>query len=112
MLITIPPLSADIKLRSAQVSLSADLIMNTTKSNYFNPLNTQKFILNIQSFETAGLFDLAHQQAIQAVQWNPESFELWRLLFLIKDSTEDEKKNAVMNMKRLDPLNQEIESKI
>jgi hypothetical protein len=78
------------------------------ESGLFNPLNSQKFVLNIQAFESSGLFDLSHKYALKGVDWNPESYELWRILFLIKNSTEAEKKLAIKNMKRLDPLNPDV----
>jgi hypothetical protein len=108
LIITLPPLSADAKLRSAQVSRDAIKLEKTMDPGLFNPLNSQKFVLNIQAFESSGLFDLSHRYALKGVEWNPESYELWRLLFLIKNSTETEKKLAIKNMKRLDPLNPDV----
>lgn len=108
LLVSLPPVSADAKLRSAQVSRDALKLEKTMESGFFNPLNSQKFVLNIQAFESSGLFDLSHKYALKGVDWNPESYELWRILFLIKNSTEDEKKLAIKNMKRLDPLNPDV----
>jgi hypothetical protein len=108
LIIALPPLSADAKLRSAQVSRDAIKLEKTMDPGLFNPLNSQKFVLNIQAFESSGLFDLSHRYALKGVEWNPESYELWRLLFLIKNSTETEKKLAIKNMKRLDPLNPDV----
>lgn len=108
LLISLPPVSADAKLRSAQVSRDAAKLEQTMEPGLYNPQNTQKFVLNIQAFETSNLFELSHKYALQGVKWNPESFELWRILFLIKNSTEAEKKLAIRNMKRLDPLNPDV----
>lgn len=108
LLISLPPVAADAKLRSAQVSRDAVKLEKTMEPGLFNPQNTQKFVLNIQAFETSNLFELSHKYALQGVNWNPESFELWRILFFIKNSTEAEKKLAIRNMKRLDPLNPDV----
>ena len=108
LLISLPPVSADAKLRSAQVSRDAAKLEKTMEPGLFNPQNTQKFVLNIQAFETSNLYELSHKYALQGVKWNPESFEMWRILFLIKNSTEAEKKLAIRNMKRLDPLNPDV----
>ena len=108
LMISLPPFSADAKLRSAQVSRDAIKLEKTMESSLFNPLNTQKYVINIQALETSGLFELSHKYALEAVEWNPESYELWRLLFLIRDSTEDEKQLAVKKMKLLDPLNPDV----
>lgn len=108
LLIALPPLVADVSLRSAQVSRDAAKLESTMDSTYFNPLNSQKFVLNIQAFEGSSLFDLSHKYALEGVKWNPESYELWRLLYLIKNSTTEERSLAVQNMKKLDPLNPDV----
>ena len=107
-LVALPPLAADVTLRAAQVSRDAAKLESTMDSGYFNPLNSQKFVLNIQAFEGSGLFDLSHKYALEGVKWNPKSYELWRLLYLIKNTTEDERNLAVQNMKKLDPLNPDV----
>jgi hypothetical protein len=108
--ISLPPVSADAKLRAAQVSQSAQQLENTMVSNYFNPQNSQKFALNIQALESNGLFEFSHKYALQAVKWNSESYDLWRVLYLVKNSSNQEKELAIQNMKRLDPLNPDVTS--
>lgn len=107
-LITLPPLAADSKLRSAQVSRDATKLQETMVRNFFNPMNSQKYVLNIQTFEASGLFELSRKYALEAVVWNPEAYDLWRVLYLIKNSTEAEKQLAIKNMQRLDPLNPDV----
>ena len=75
-----------------------------------NPQNLQKYLSNIQAFEGSGLFDLSHKYALEAVSWNPEAFELWRILYFINNYTDSERKLAVENMRRLDPLNPDVTS--
>lgn len=108
LLVSIPPLSADAKLRSAQMSQNANLLEQTMVSGYFNPQNSQKFALNVQALESSGLFELSHKYALEAVKWNPEAYELWRILYLIRNSSDAEKRLAIQNMKRLDPLNPDV----
>jgi hypothetical protein len=107
-IVAFPPLAADASLRTAQVSRDAVKLESTMSASYFNPMNTQKFILNIQAFEESGLFDLSHKYALEGVKWNSESYELWRLLYLIKNSTQEERNLAAINMKKLDPLNPDV----
>jgi hypothetical protein len=52
--------------------------------------------------------DQAHQIAVKAVQYNPDYFDSWKLLYFLSNSTEDEKQAALKNMKRLDPLNPDV----
>jgi O-Antigen ligase len=110
LLIALPPLLSDAKWRSAQLARTAQGIETTMQSSYFNPLNTYKYVLNIQQLESSNLFDLSHKYALEGVKWNPESYDLWRALYFIKNSSADERASALENMKRLDPLNPDVTS--
>lgn len=110
LLLALPPFTADSNWRSAQVSRTVQSLESTMKYSYFNPQNTNKYIINIQTLQQSNLDELAHKYALQAVEWNPESFELWKVLYYVKNSTESEKQAAIKNMKRLDPLNPDVVS--
>ena len=110
LLLALPPFMADTKLRSAQVSRSLPSLEQTMAVNYFNPATTDKYLNNIQTLERSSLFELSHKYALTAVKWNPESFELWKALLNVRNSTRQEKTTAVQNMKRLDPLNPDVTS--
>ncbi len=107
-LIALPPFSADVKWRSAQVTQSASPIELSLVPSYLNPPNSMKYLTTIQIFEQNRLFDLSHKYAQEAVKWNPEAFELWKVIYLIQNSTPVEKQIALENMKRLDPLNPDV----
>lgn len=108
LIISLPPLVSDAKWRSSQLTRTLASLESTMNPSLFNLQNTSKYLSNIQTLESSNLFDLSHKYALEAVSWNPESFELWKVLYLIKNSTPDEKENALANMKRLDPLNQDV----
>ncbi|WP_426846082.1 O-antigen ligase family protein [Candidatus Planktophila dulcis] len=110
LLIALPPLTADAKWRSAQLVRTVPALEDSMRASYFNPQNSMKYLTNIQTLEQSSLFNLSHKYALEAVKWNPEAFELWKVLFLIKDSTAEEKTLALENMKRLDPLNPDVTS--
>ena len=110
LLIAIPPFSADSKWRSAQVSQNLPQLEESMLRSYFNPQNSMKYMTNIQILERSNFPELSHKYALQAVKWNPESFELWKLLYLVKNSTAEDKALALENMKRLDPLNPDVTS--
>ena len=110
LLIALPPLTADAKLRSAQVAKSLPALEQTMKIDYFNPATINKFLNNIQILEASNLPELAHKYALDAVKWNPESFEIWKTLYMVKNSTSQEKATALQHMKRLDPLNPDVTS--
>jgi hypothetical protein len=110
LVLALPPMVSDAKWRSAQVASTVAGIESTMVPGLYNLQNTTKYLNNIQSLESSGLFDLSHKYTKAAVAWNPEAFELWKVLFLIKNSSPEEKATALQNMKRLDPLNPDVTS--
>lgn len=105
LIIAVPPLSADTKWRSAQLSQNARLIEEALVPSYLNPLNTFELNNIVGVFETNGLPDLAHTYALKAVKFNGDSYESWRNLYRLSKSTDSDRTLALSNMKRLDPLN-------
>ena len=108
LLVALPPFVADTKFRNSQVMRNLPALEETMKVGYFNPASTNKYLVNIQTLEASNLNDLSRKYALIGVKWNPESFELWKVLYSIKNSTEEEKSMALQNMKRLDPLNPDV----
>jgi hypothetical protein len=105
LLISVPPLSADTKWHSAQISQDANRIIATLDSSYLNPLSSFKLNSIIGVLETNNFSEQAHEIALRAVAFNPESYESWKNITLLSKSTEKEKSLARENMRRLDPLN-------
>lgn len=110
LLVALPPLTADAKWRSAQLVRTVPALEDSMQASYFNPQNTMKYLTNIQNLEQSSLFEMSHKYALEAIKWNPEAFELWKVLYLIRNSTLEEKALALENMKRLDPLNPDVTS--
>jgi hypothetical protein len=94
-----------MKWREAQTSQDVAKVESILKPSYMNPLTTFKLINIVGVFETNGFYDLAHKYAIEAVEFNPDSYESWRALSFVKNATEQERSLANSEMKRLDPLN-------
>lgn len=105
LLITVPPLSADMKWRDAQLSQDVAKVEAILKPSYLNPLSTSKILSVVGVFETNGFQDLAHKYALEAIEFNPNSYEAWKTITLLSKSTEVEKREALIQMKKLDPLN-------
>lgn len=105
LLVSAPPLSADMKWREAQISQDVAKVESILKPSYMNPLSTFKLINIVGVFETNGFYDLSHKYALEAVEFNPNSYETWRTLSLVKNATEQERSLAYTEMRRLDPLN-------
>lgn len=108
LLLTLPPFLSDSNLRSAQLSQNVDKLRTSLIPGYFNPPSTSKYISAIQMFEDSRFYDLSHMYAKEAVIWNPENYELWRVLYFIKGSSNLDRKLAIQNMIRLDPLNPDV----
>jgi hypothetical protein len=104
-IIAVPPLASDMQWRSAQMSQDANKVEAALKPSYLNPLSMFKINNVVGVFETNNLTDLAHKYALEAIGYNPDSFEAWRNLYRISKSTPEEKALALENMRRLDPLN-------
>ena len=105
LLFYVPPLSADMKWRNAQLSQDVAKVEAILIPSYMNPLSTIKIMNVVGVFETNGFHDLAYKYALEAVRFNPDSYETWRAITLLTKATEQEKIEALVQMKRLDPLN-------
>jgi hypothetical protein len=108
LIIAAPPLSADVKWRSAQLSQDARVYEQALKSTFMNPMTSMKIDTTVDTFKVNGLNNLAHKYALEALKFNPDSFNAWRNLYVIPTSSKEEKKLALANLKRLDPLNEQV----
>ena len=107
-LIAVPPLSVDMAWRDAQMSRSVEKLEKVLSPSYMRPQNTMMYATSIDTFEQSNLNELAVKYNREALKFNPDSYDLWRLMYYIKNSTPQEKKQALANMKRLDPLNPDV----
>lgn len=107
-LLAVPPLSADMKWRTALQSGSVEVVEAALVPSYLNPENTNKYFQAIQLFESNKLPDYAYKYAKIAVEFNPNAFDAWKLLYFISKSTQADKDLALQNMKRLDPKNPNV----
>jgi hypothetical protein len=108
LLIAVPPYSADAKWRSALGSQDLQKIEEALTPGYLNPSNTYKYVNAVQLLEGSKLYDIALKYARISVEFNPNSFDSWKVLYLVTNSTPDEKALALENMKRLDPKNPNV----
>jgi hypothetical protein len=108
LLVTLPPMVSDVNWSTAQRRSTLVAIEETMAPSLYNLQNSSKYLNNIQALESSGLFEISHKYALEAVAWNPELFDLWKILYLLKNSSLGEKTLAIQNMKRLDPLNPDV----
>lgn len=108
LIVAAPPLSADVKWRSALESQDARKVLNTLNSSLFNPVNSQQLNQAVQLFMGSNLTNEAREAALKSIAFNPGSFDAWRLFYFLPNSSETEKQTAKENMQRLDPLNPDV----
>jgi hypothetical protein len=107
-LIAVPPLSADMRWRSALASSDLTQLKLALEPSYLTPTDTNRLINMVSIAENSKLPDVAHEYAKKAVEFNPDSFDSWRTLYAISKSTPQDKELALANMKRLDPKNTNV----
>ena len=108
LLIASPPYSADAKWRSAITSQNVQKVEEALIPGYLNPQNSYKYANAVQLFENSKLPDLALKYAKISVEFNPNHFDSWKMLYFISKSSPEEKALALENMKRLDPNNPDV----
>lgn len=107
-IIAVPPLSADMKWRTALLTTQVTSLEESLEPSYLNPSNTYRFFSSAQLLEANKFSTQAHKAVIEGLEFNKDSFDLWKLLYLLRSSTDSERHEALLNMKRLDPLNPDV----
>lgn len=108
LIILLPPFLSDSSFSSALRSGDAAKIEAAMKTGYFAPPNTYKYSSATFIFDSNKLFDKARVVNLQGLKFNPDSFDMWKALYLRSNTTAAEKDEALANMKRLDPLNPDV----
>ena len=108
LLIAAPPYSADAKWRSSLASQNVQKVEEALVPGYLNPQNSYKYLNAVQLLEDSKLYDLAYKYAQVGVDFNPNNFDSWKVLYLISKSTPEDKERAMENLKRLDPNNPNV----
>lgn len=109
LFLAIPPFSADYKYLNATKSQSVERVEASLIPGYFNPQSSQRFAFAIMLLEQSNFNDLAHKYALQAVEFNSHSYDAWKLLYVLKKSSPEDRKLALQMMRKIDPLNRNLE---
>lgn len=107
LLLAVPPLSADAKWREVQLSGQIEKVEPALSGGYMAPISSYRLAEAVQLLENSKLPDYAIIYARKGVEFNPDYFEAWRMMYYATNSTPKEKATAKSNMIRLDPLNPE-----
>ena len=108
LLIACPPYSADAKWRSALKSQNVQKVEEALAPGYLNPQSSYKYVSAVQLLEGSKLYDLAYKYAQIGVEFNPNNFDSWKVLYFISKSTTEDKARVLENLKRLDPNNPNV----
>lgn len=107
-LIAVPPLSADMKYKSALKAQNVQQVEAALTPSYLAPRDSARLAQAVLLFENSKLPDLAYKYAKEGVAFNPDYFDAWRVLYSVSKSTPEDKELALANMKRLDPKNPDV----
>ncbi len=107
-LLVVPPLSADMSWYQATKSGNVVEIEKSLIPSYLRPEDSSRLVNVVLLLESNQLFDLALKYAVRATKYNPNNFDSWNALYSVKNSTAEQKAEALKNLKRLDPLNPDV----
>jgi O-antigen ligase len=107
-LIAVPPLSADMKWRGALKAQNLQQVEAALTPSYLAPRDSARLAQAVLTLENSKLPDLAYKYAKEGVEFNPDYFDAWRVLYSLSKATDAEKELALANMKRLDPRNPDV----
>ena len=102
VLVGMPPYLASAKYKSALETSNPTVIQEAA---YIWPLDSSRMIqvsmiLNENKLESPGL-----EVAVDATENFPDNYAVWATLYEMKNASEEQKVEALAQMKRLDPLN-------
>ena len=95
-----PVFNADMNFRKAIDSRSIDLIK---ESAYTFPKNVVRMNYVSRTFQLNELYDISLDIARDAVIYSPETFESWKLIYELPNSSKKEKEEAYQRISELNP---------
>lgn len=107
-LIAVPPMSADMAWKSAVKAQNVQQVEAALTPSYMKPRDSARLAQAVLLLENSKLYELAYKYAKEGVEFNPDYFDAWRVLYSVTNSTAQDKELALANMKRLDPKNPDV----
>lgn len=108
VLIAVPPMSADMKWKSALKSQQLPNVEAALLTSYLQPPSSARLVQATQMFEQSKLPDQAYIYAKKGVEFNPDYTDAWKMLYYVSKATAADKELALKNLKRLDPHNPDV----
>lgn len=107
-ILAVPPMASDSKWYSATQARDLNTFKESLVSSYLNPLNTSRLANASLILQNSNFLKEAREYALAGIEFNPDYFESYYMLYMLSNSTEQEKEMAMANMKRLDPNNPDV----
>lgn len=107
-IVSVPPMSSDARWFNASQSRDLVTFKSALVESYLNPLNSTRFVNAAATLQNSNFLPDAHEFALKGIEFNPDYFESYLVLYGLPNSTDAEKKMAMANMKRLDPKNPDV----
>ena len=108
LIVAVPPYNADAQWRSALAAQDLERIKKVLEPSYMTPTDSYRLTTAVVTFSNSNMPDYAHTYAVKGIEFNPNNFDAWRLLYSLANSTVEEKAQAKQKMIELDPLNKEL----
>lgn len=108
LILALPPVYADYEWVKSTNSKNVNLVVESLTGTYFKPTNVNRMVNAVALMEQSQLFDYSYDLAKRVVEFNPNSFDAWRVLYFVRNASTQDKAVALSNMKRLDPLNPDV----
>lgn len=102
VLVGMPPYSASAKYKGALESGDPNIIQEAA---YIWPLDPSRMIQVARTLIENKLEDQGLDVALDATESFPDNYSVWATLYAMKSASEQQKSKALVQMKRLDPLN-------
>ena len=102
VLIGMPPYIASAKYKGALESQNPDIIREAA---YIWPLDPLRMIQVASTLDQNNLGEQGLKISIDSVEKFPDNYGVWATLYAMKGASEEQKAQALKQMKRLDPLN-------
>jgi O-antigen ligase len=103
--VALPPYVASIRYLDALKSGQVERIYSAAS---IYPMDVSRSVAIIDAFSNNQFYSQAHSLALNTVERYPNSYVAWNQLFELTDVSPEEKKQALLNMRRLDPFNPSI----
>jgi tetratricopeptide (TPR) repeat protein len=101
-------MAADSKWRSALKAQNVQAVEAALNSSYLTPQDSQRLAQAALLFENSKLYDQAYALAKRSIEFNPNYYDAWRVLYHLTKATPADRDLAVKNLKRLDPFNPDV----